>query len=130
MKILGMIAGFVMIEGFTGWKNLAGRLKEYEISNRHRDVCSLSLQAVSWNLIDKQMVSEYKNECKFQQSILRSVAAMIHLTDRRIQLFAEDETVESVRNGQFLESWELIATFNFFCILTTQPVKVIARKDE
>lgn len=103
-------------EGFDDWKNVTGRLKEHENSQTHRtSVCTLSMRAVSSNRIDKQVVTEYQNEVKYWRLVLERVVKTIqHLTMRGSSLFGENETIGSVRNGNFLGSLELISKFDSF----------------
>lgn len=103
-------------EGFSNWKNVAQRLKEHENSQTHRDsVCKLSLRTIACNRIDKHMVEEYQKECKYWRNVLyRVVATVKFLAERGLPLFGDNETVGSVRNGNFLGCLELIGKFDPF----------------
>lgn len=103
-------------EGFINWKNISERLSEHENSRTHRDsVFKLSSRAEKCKRIDCEIINEYSKKCKYWRSVLSRVVSVIKfLAERGLPLFGDDETIGSLKNGNFLGCLELLAKFDPF----------------
>ena len=103
-------------EGFTNWKNVTERLSEHENSRTHRDsILKLSSRAENSKRIDCEMVNEYNKECTYWRSVLSRVVSVIKfLAERGLPLFGDNETIGSLKNGNYLGCLELISKYDPF----------------
>lgn len=103
-------------EGYSNWKNVSERLKEHENSKSHRDsVCTLSLRLMSYSNLKSQMIEDYEKEKSYWHSVLcRVVATIKFLAERGLPIFGDNETLGSLKNGNYLGCLEYLAKFDPF----------------
>lgn len=115
-KLFGTSEQSLCKSGFSDWRNINQRLTEHENSYVHREsVGSYSKRCNASERIDKQMLTELENECKYWKNVLRRVIAVIkHLCQRGLPLFGSDETLNSQHNGNFMGTLQLVSVFDPF----------------
>lgn len=102
--------------GFNDWKNASVRLESHENSGEHK-TCVLTLQRRS-NIIgrvDHELAAQLLEELTYWREVLKRVVATVKsLASRGLPFRGHDEKFDSLHNGNYLMSLELIAEFDPF----------------
>lgn len=103
-------------DGYSDWKNATARFSRHENSTSHLDaVFARSKRAQSKGRIDTLVAEEYKTQCKYGESVLQRVVAVIKfLAERGLAFRGHDEIIGSAHNGNYLGTLELLAQFDPF----------------
>lgn len=115
-KLFSKVKTALTSSGLNDWKHVNDRICEHENSVHHRDaIISMSLRLNSKQRIDSNLVSQFNSETKYWRNVLtRVVATVKFLSKRGLSFFGCDETIGSVKNGNFLGCLELISEFDPF----------------
>lgn len=96
-------------EGFNGWKNASGRMKEHENSVEHKSAnIEMLMRQQSGQRIDSAFVRQTEEEILYWRAIVKSLAS------RGLQFRGTEERFVLSNSGNYIMTLELMAEFDPF----------------
>ena len=115
-KLIGAAPNQLTHDGYCDWKHASQRLIEHEQSKDHLDaIIALLQRSQELGRIDKELALQAQDQISYWRTLLKRVVSVIKFAcSRGLALRGDDETIGSVRNGNYLGLLELLSEYDGF----------------